>query len=202
MKAVREFVINAVVGGVLVLLPVYLAVLLLLQGMKMVGNVVHPIAAMLPDLGPGEDVLSLLVVLSACFVVGAAVRTRAGQVVLDRMEMTFFGRLPGYALFRSLTHRLVGEGDEKVWKPALVEFDDVIVPAFIVEELEDGRFTIFAPSAPTPFTGAVYIFNRDRVHLVDIPFAVALKSFSRWGSGSKDLVAAMTREEPPSRHDA
>jgi hypothetical protein len=34
MKAVREFVINAVVGGVLVLLPVYLAVLLLLQGFE------------------------------------------------------------------------------------------------------------------------------------------------------------------------
>ena len=99
MKAVREFVINAVVGGVLVLLPVYLAVLLLLQGMKMVGNVVHPIAAMLPDLGPGEDVLSLLVVLSACFVVGAAVRTRAGQVVLDRMEMTFSEDFPATLSF-------------------------------------------------------------------------------------------------------
>ena len=112
------------------------------------------------------------------------------------MEMSFFGRLPGYALFRSLTQRLVGESDENVWKPALAEIEDALVPAFIVEELDDGRYTVFVPSVPTPFAGAVYV--RERVHLVDIPFTQALKSISRWGSGSKDLVAAMRKENPSS----
>ncbi len=36
MKYAREFVTNAVVGGVLVLLPIYLAVLVLLKGMQTV----------------------------------------------------------------------------------------------------------------------------------------------------------------------
>ena len=196
MKYAREFVTNAVVGGVLVLLPIYLAVLVLLKGMQSVVGLVRPISALLPDWLPAEDFLSLLVVLIACFFVGAAVRTRAGRVVRERVEMTFFGRLPGYALFRSLTHRLAGEGDENVWKPALAEIEDALVPAFIVEELDDGRFTVFVPSVPTPFAGAVYILNRERVHLIDIPFTQAIKSVSRWGSGSKDLVAAMRKENP------
>ena len=184
------------VGGVLVLLPIYLAVLVLLKGMQSVVGLVRPISGLLPDWLPGEDFLSLLAVLIVCFVVGAAVRTRAGRVVRERLEMSFFGRLPGYALFRSLTQELAGESDENVWKPALAEIEDALVPAFIVEELDDGRFTVFVPSVPTPFAGAVYILNRERVHIIDIPFTEAIKSISRWGSGSKDLVAAMRKEYP------
>ena len=98
--------------------------------------------------------------------------------------------MPGYALLRSLTRRLAGQGEENVWKPALVEIEDALVPAFIIEELEDGRFTIFVPSVPTPFAGAVYILSPERVHPLDIPFTQAVQSVSRWGSGSK-VVAAM-----------
>ena len=198
MKYAREFVTNAVVGGVLVLLPIYLAVLVLLKGMQSVVGLVRPISGLLPDWLPGEDFLSLLVVLITCFLVGAAVRTRAGRVARERMEMSFFGRLPGYALFRSLTQRLAGKSDENVWQPALAEIEDALVPAFIVEELDDGRFTVFVPSVPTPFAGAVYILNRERVHMIDIPFTEAVKSVSRWGAGSKDLVAAMRKENPSS----
>ena len=202
MNYVRAFIINAVVGGILVLLPIYLAVLLLLKGMKAVVDLVRPIAALLPEWMPAEDVLALLAVLIVCFLVGAAVRTRSGRVVRERMEMGFFGRIPGYALFRSLTQRLAGESDEIAWKPVLAEIEDALVPAFIVEELVDGRFTVFVPSVPTPFAGAVYILSRERVHLVDIPFTQAIKSISRWGSGSKDLVAAIRKPDPLSRRSA
>ena len=38
------------------------------------------------------------------------------------------------------------------------------------------------------------LFVRERVHILDIPFTQAIKSVSRWGSGSKDLVAAMRKQ--------
>ena len=79
-------------------------------------------------------------------------------MIRERIEKSLFERIPGYALFRSLTQRLAGKDDEEnVWKPALVEIEEALVPAFIIEELEDGRFTVFVPSVPTPFAGAVYI---------------------------------------------
>ena len=81
-----------------------------------------------------------------------------------------------------------------MWKPALAEIEEALVPAFIIEELEDGRFTVFVPSGATPFAGAVYILAAERVHPLDVPFTEALKSISRWGSGSKELVAAMKPE--------
>jgi len=196
MKYARELIVNTVVGGALVLLPIYLAVLLLLKGMQSIGGLVRPIAALLPDWVPGENVWSLLIVLIMCFAVGAAVRTRIGRAAREEVEKTFFGRVPGYAMLRSLTQRMAGEGDQNVWKPVLAELGDGLVPAFIVEELDDGRVTVFVPSVPTPFAGGVQILSPDRVHLVDIPFTQTIKSISRWGSGSRDMVAAMRKEKP------
>jgi uncharacterized membrane protein len=191
MKKFGEFVVRALVAGLLILVPFYLAVLLLLKATQSVVALVKPFAMLLPDWFPAENFLSLLLVLIVCFLVGVAVRTPTGQAIRERIEKTLFERLPGYALLRSLTQRLAGQGEENVWKPALVEIEDALVPAFIIEELEDGRFTIFVPSVPTPFAGAVYILTRERVHPLDIPFTQALQSVSRWGSGSKELVAAM-----------
>jgi uncharacterized membrane protein len=68
--------------------------------------------------------------------------------------------------------------------------------AFVIEEFEDGRYTLFVPSIPTPPAGAVYVVDRKRVHLLDVPFTDAVKSVSRWDSGSTDLVAAMDRGTP------
>ncbi len=191
MKHARELVTSTVIGGVFIVVPVYLAVLLLLKGMKSAASLVRPIAVLLPDWLPAEQFFSLVVVLVACFFVGAAVRTQAGQIAREKIERMFFERLPGYALLRSLTQRLAEDGDETAWKPALVELEDALVPAFIIEELDDGRLTVFVPSVPTPLAGAVYILARERVHPLDVPFTQAIRSVSRWGSGSKELVAAM-----------
>jgi uncharacterized membrane protein len=147
-----------------------------------------------PEWFPAEDVLSLLLVLFVCFLIGVAVRTPAGRAVRERIEKALFERIPGYALFRSLTQQLAGESRENVWKPALAEIEDALVPAFIIEELEDGRFTVFVPSVPTPLAGAVYILSRERVHPLNVSFTQAIQAVSRWGSGSKVLVAAMKTE--------
>ena len=195
MKFVREFLANALVGGVLIVLPIYLAVLVLLKGMKSVAALVRPFTVLVPDWLPAEKLLSLILVLFVCFLIGLAVRTRVGAKLRERIERSLFDRFPGYALFRSLTQRLAGEGREGAWKPALVEIEEALVPAFIIEELEDGRFTVFVPSVPTPFAGAVYILTPERVHALDVPFTQAIKPISRWGSGAKDLVAAMTKSE-------
>jgi uncharacterized membrane protein len=191
MKFVRELAVNAVIGGVLVILPLYLAALLLLKAMQTVVAVVRPLAALLPEWLPAENLLALLLVLLICFAVGVLVRTHVGSAVRDRLQTSLFGRLPGYTLFRSLTKRLTGTTDDNVWTPALVEIEDALVPGFIIEEHDDGRLTVFVPSVPTPLAGAVYVLDRARVHVLDVPFTQALQTISRWGAGSKNLVAAM-----------
>ena len=193
MKYAREFVTSTLVGGLLIVVPVYLAVLLLLKGMKSAATLVRPFAALLPDWIPAENLFSLLLVLIICFIVGVAVRTQSGRAVRERLEVALFGRLPGYGLIKSLTQRLAGDSEESAWTPALIELEDALVPAFIIETLDDGRLTVFVPSVPTPLAGAVYVLPPARVHILDVPFTQAIRSVSRWGSGSGDLVAAMRK---------
>jgi hypothetical protein len=116
-----------------------------------------------------------------------------GRLTRERLETRFFERIPGYALFRSFTQQLAGDDKESTWQPARAEIEEALVPAFIIEQLDDGRFTVFIPSIPTPLAGAVYVLDAARVHRLDVPFTKALLTVSRWGSGAKDLVAAMDR---------
>ena len=196
MSKFTESVTSAFVTGLLILAPVYLGVLLLLKIMQSLAFVVQPVARLLPDWLPAERLLSLLLVLLVCLIVGFLVRTRAGQAMRERLGNSVLGKLPGYALFRSLTLRIAGKGEDVTWKPALAEIEEALVPAFIIEELADGRYTVFVPSVPTPLAGAVYILSRERVHPLNVGFGQAFKTVSRWGAGSKELVAAM-EDVPP-----
>jgi hypothetical protein len=70
-----------------------------------------------------------------CFFIGLGMNTPIGRATWERMENSLFQRPPGYALFRSLTQQLTGKAEDKTWKPALVEIEDALVPAFIIEEM-------------------------------------------------------------------
>lgn len=195
MKKSLLFIAKAVVGGFLVIVPIYLAVLLLLKAMKTIGTLVRPLMMLMPEYLPAEGALSLLLVLLICFLIGVAILTPSGRAARERIEKSFFERIPGYALFKSLTQQIAADSREKVWKPALVEIEEALVPAFIIEELKEG-YTVFVPSVPTPLAGAIYILDRKRVHLLDVPFTQAIKVVSRWGSGAEDLLLAMNRQTP------
>ena len=187
----------ATLRGLLIVVPAYLAVLLLLKGMMSVGHLVRPLAQLLPDWVPAEEFLSLLLLLAICVAVGLLVGTRLGQGARTWVERTLLERIPGYELLRSLALQVAGQSQESAWKPALFQSDEGFAPAFIIEELEDGRYTVFVPSIPTPFAGAVFILDRHRVHPVDVSFTDAIRVVSRWGSGAKDLVAAMEKGGAP-----
>jgi uncharacterized membrane protein len=193
-----QSITQALVAGVLVVLPIYLAILLLLKAMKSLQKFARPLAHVLPAWFPGEAVASLLLVFMLCFLVGLALRTPVGRAAETSIENSLLQRIPGYPMFRSMTRQLAGESAENEWKAALVEIEHALVPAFIVEELDDGRFTVFVPSVPTPLAGAIYILDPDRVHPLSVSFTTALKAITRWGSGSKELVAAMRADQTPS----
>jgi uncharacterized membrane protein len=197
VKHFRQSFAQTLLAGVLFVLPVYLAIMLLAKAMKSLAGFVRPLAHLLPRWFPAETVLSFLFAAALCFLVGVSLRTRLGQATRTRVENALFQKIPGYTMFRSMTRQMVGDSPENTWKPALAEIEEALVPAFIVEELNDGRLAVFVPSVPTPLAGAIYILTAARVHPVDVPFTKAIKIITRWGSGSSELVAAMQSRIPP-----
>ncbi len=198
MKTLAEFTKTTLIGGVLIILPIYLSVLLLAKAVMGLLALARPVTAQIPASVQFRQVLAILLIAALCFIAGLIVRTGPGMRAKNIFERMVLEKLPGYTLLRGLAGRITGHGDEPTFAPALVEIEDALVPALIVEELEDGAYTVLVPSVPTPMAGALYILPRERVHPVDVPFTKALAVFSKWGTGAGEFVRAMQAGSVPS----
>jgi len=191
MKTLAEFTKTTLIGGLLVILPIYIAVLLLAKAAKALLGLLAPVTSQIPAGMEFRGVAAILLLVVVCFVIGLIVRTGPGLRAKNAFELAVLEKLPGYSFIRGFTKRLTGRSEEQTLQPALVEIEDALVPALIVEALDDGSYTVLVPSAPTPMAGSIYILPRERVHPVDIPLTKAIGVFSKWGTGAGEFVRAM-----------
>ncbi len=193
MNRFLEFSKTTLIGGLLVILPVALIGFLLLRAMTLVEKLLGPIISLLPHEVFLPRVIALLIIIGFCFLTGLVLKTRIGRLIYQSGERRILERLPGYTLMRSLSRQIAGQEEGVSFSPALVEIEAALVPAFLVEEHEDGSYTVFVPASPTPTIGALYILPRERVHPVNVPFAKAVECVGQWGVGSGELLRAMQR---------
>jgi uncharacterized membrane protein len=191
MKMIAEFTKTTLVGGILVLLPVYLAVLLLLKALSGFMALVAPVTAAVPVAAQFRELIAVLLILLACFIAGIVVRTGPGGRGIRQLQDRVLEKISGYRLLRGLLGRLSGDETTEGFIPALVEIEDALVPALIVEELADGQCVVLVPSVPTPVAGALYILPPARVHRIKVPLTQVFKVYSKWGEGAGELLAAM-----------
>ena len=197
MRTLAEFTKTTLIGGILIVLPIYVSILLLLKAFGGLMALVNPITAGIPASVEFREVLAALGLAAVCFVAGVIARTGPGLRAKNAFERAVLERLPGYALLRGLAARFTGQADGPTFAPALVEIEEALVPALIIEELENGSYTVLVPSVPTPMAGQLYILPRERVHRVDVPLTTALKVFSKWGTGAGEFVRAMQPRTTP-----
>src|ERR1700688_2145488 len=119
MRNVTRFIVSRLITGLIVVAPIYLTVLLLLKAAQSLLSIMQPVAALLPESVPVEELIAALIILFFCFLIGLAMKTPKGRATWERLETSLFERLPGYALFRSLTQQLSGKTQDNTWKPAL-----------------------------------------------------------------------------------
>src|SRR5438128_4092607 len=159
MKTIFAFSKVTLVGGLLVVLPLWVSLLLLFKAIKGALVLLLPIAKLLPQTVVHDNVAALGLLLVICFVVGLLVRTRPGQRLGRWLSQHIFDRIPGFALMRGMTRQLAGDKEEQSFQPALVEIEEALVPAFIIEKHADGQFTVFVSSSPTPMAGQSIFCN-------------------------------------------
>jgi uncharacterized membrane protein len=192
MRNLLQFIKTTTIGGFLVLLPVVAALVLLAIAVNGVVSVIAPLASKLPVKtvsGYATVIfLAVLLILGFCFLAGLLVRLRLGQLLQTWVEVKVLQRLPGYSMMKSLTHQLAGkEGAE--FTPALVDLygSETRVVGLIVEELNDGRLTIFVPISPTSTLGQVYILPSASVTRLNASFLDVVNSLTQWGMESKKM---------------
>ena len=192
MKSLAELTKTTLIGGVLIVLPIYLSILMVAKTLSVIVALLAPVTATIPAGAQFRQLIAVLIVLAVCFVAGIIVRTGAGLRAKNAFERSVLEKIPGYELVRGLTARVSGDEREGAFRPALVEIEDALSPGFIIEELEDGRYTVLVPSVPTPAAGALFILPKERVHPVDVPFTQAVKVISKWGVGAGVLARGVS----------
>jgi uncharacterized membrane protein len=195
VRTTFDFVKTTVIGGLLVIVPVVVVALVAVRVLGGLFGAVAPLAAWLPGGFFLREIGAIAIVVAACFVAGLAARTTLGGALRRAVERRLEA-VPGFSLVRSLARRAAGEVEDSArFRVALAEIEDALVPAFLIEEHDDGSFTVFVPAVPTPAAGALYVLPRERVHPVDVPFRTAVTVFTRFGEGTGELLRAMRRAE-------
>jgi uncharacterized membrane protein len=192
MRRLAEFTKTTLIGGLLVVVPIYITFLLLAKTIAGLMAFLSPVTAQIPAGVQFRQIIAIVLVLIVCFVAGLIVRTGPGVRAVNAIEQGVLEKLPGYSLVRGLASRVSGRGEQTTFAPALVEIEDALAPAFVVEELDDGRYTVLVPSVPTPAAGSLFILPRERVHLVDVPFTQAVTMISKWGAGAGQMARGVS----------
>ena len=193
MKSLGDFTRTTLIGGVLIVLPIYVSILLLAKSLAIVVKLLSPVTAQIPAAMDFPQFIAIAILIAVCFIAGLIVRTGLGLRLQRAVERNLLDRIPGYTLVRGLAARMAGREQDEMFAVALVEMGDGLVMAFVVERHDDGAYTVFVPSVPTPAVGAVFIVAKERVHLVDVPFAKAASVISKWGAAARDIRTAMMK---------
>lgn len=195
MNKLGDFVKTCILGGFLGVLPMLLAAFVLVEAVDLLGAVTAPVVELLPaeELGGVEvaSLLALTLILLACFLAGALLRTGFGSWAQELAERSVLNRMPGYTILKSISRRVGGVEEGTVFSAALADIHgtEAWVWAIIVEEHESGYFTLLLPNAPTPTVGTLYYVASDRVRRLDVPVGAVLNCIMQWGIGSKELLA-------------
>src|ERR1700741_1798936 len=106
MQQAINFLKTTLLGGLIVVLPAWLAVLLVLKALGHLEIFVKPVRSHLPHRIAHPRVIAILLLVVLCFLVGAAIQIAIGQKAEHAAERAVLEKIPGYTTLRSLASRL------------------------------------------------------------------------------------------------
>lgn len=189
---------SALVTGLLVVMPAWLALLLLFKLLVKLGVLVKPISRQMPEGVNHPHLVAGASFILLCLLVGALVNTAIGRAIGRTLNTGIFCHIPGYQSLRNIARQFGDMNARDGFKPALIDVEDgCLAPAFLIETHTGGQSTVFMPSVPTPMAGSLFIMPSERVHPVDIPVTTMMKCISKWGAGSGELLKAHAISSTP-----
>jgi uncharacterized membrane protein len=197
LKRTKNFFKTTLLGGIIVILPAIILILAFKWLFGVVGNAIEPLTNLAERQLPlGEynryvaPVIVLSVIVLGCFLFGLFVRTKLGQMIYMGFENSFLSKAPGYRMIKETVNQLLGKKTSPFSTVALVQIfeNDTMVTAFITDEHDNGKVTVFVPTGPNPTSGFIYHIDKKYVHPVDISVEDAMRSVISCGTGSEKLI--------------
>jgi len=193
-QQVKAFVKTALLGGLGVIFPATLLLIVFGWVFQWVGGIIEPLTRIVIAKSNMQAILANILVIgaivAACFFIGIFVKTRVGNYIYILAEKLLERWIPGYEFSSKTFQQFFGERSTTYSAVALVRpfENDTLMTGFITDEHPDGSCSVFVPTGPNPTSGNIYHLPPSSVHRVDIPVEEAMKTVIACGAGSKALM--------------
>jgi uncharacterized membrane protein len=199
MKRILQFLRTTLVGGILFLVPIVVLVIVVGKALVLADKIVGPLAEHIPVpsvIGMQTPMLLAIgAIVGFCFLAGFFARTVLAQKLVSGLEAAVLSHIPGYEFLKRMGESSLGVEKGGAYPVVVARFDDASQIGFRIEVMESGLVVVFVPGVPNANAGEVYFMTADRVSLVEVPPARALKCLKRLGVGSNALLRGLY---PPS----
>lgn len=196
MERIKSFVSTTFLGGLLILLPLIILIIVFRGFYSFIAENLKPFTQILIDATRLSDflasLLSVFFILGLSFLTGLLVRTRFGNLSYNIVEENILKRIPGYRIIKGTVAQIFGAEKNLFRGVALVRIfgNETLMTGFITETHSDGSYTVFVPSGPAPTAGFIYHLQKEFVHPVDYSIELAMKTIVSLGSGSDEIYNA------------
>ena len=199
MDRVKVFIKTSIIGGLAVILPAAVLILIFRWLFNWIADIIQPLTNILMAKGQFQeivaDVLVITIIIAICFVVGIVVRTRAGQFFQENLENRILRLAPGYPTIKSVVMQFIGQKKSPFSSVAFVQAfgNETLMTAFVTDTHNDGRHTVFVPTGPNPTSGLIFHVPEKYVHPVGVSVEETMRSVIGCGTGSANLLNALDR---------
>ena len=187
-RRVLSFFRSTVVGGLFVVAPVVVLLVLVGQAIEVVYSGLKPVIGVLNLNSTASYVLAVVVavagVIAVCFAAGLLARTALTQNAVRWLESMILSNLPGYALMKGVGSNLLGTAGADVHPVVAVRFEASTMIGFQMDRLADGRLVVFIPNVPNAFAGTLHLLTPDRVTPLGLSMRAALELLGKLGIGA------------------
>ena len=188
---------TALIGGITVILPVALLVIIFKWLLKIVTNIIQPFTNIITATAHTQeliaDIIVIIILLLTCFIVGLVVKTKIGKFIHHSLEDNTLKFAPGYNMIKETIMQFLGKSKPPFSDVCLVQLfeNSTMCTGFVTDTHEDGSYTVFVPTGPNPTSGLIYHVKGEFVRIVDVTVESAMRSILSCGAGSERLLSAV-----------
>lgn len=113
MERFKSFFKTSLIGGITVILPMFIFVMVTKWLFVWVTDIIRPITSLVVTQSHLSqfiaDALIIALIIISCFIIGVIVKTKAGQYIHTRLEKRMLRVAPGYSVIKETVMQLVGK---------------------------------------------------------------------------------------------
>lgn len=195
MKSLLIDLRNVAVSGFFFLLPVIIVLVIITKAwtaLTSVGARLAGVFGMTSIVGMhGTSVITGVLLVAVCITCGLLVRLPFMSVISNAVEGWVSRIFPGYAMYKAMAEeKLQAKARVVPYVPALLRRHECWIPAYVVEQDQEGTCVVFLPQAPDTGKGQVVLAGYDQLRIVSSVTANQLDALLK--NTGKGLIGSLS----------